>query len=124
AHCAARLFGASGPPWRGVLHLAGTVEDGLLRDIDAARVARAFEAKVLGALRLHEHTRALPLDFFVLFSSAVVAFGSGGQAAYAMANAMLDALAAARVILGLPAQSIGWGTFAGGMLTQADQRVR
>jgi acyl carrier protein len=65
--------------------------------------------KVLGAQHLHELTRDLPLDFFVLYSSATTLFGNPGQGNYVAANASLEALARARRAAGLPATCVRWG---------------
>jgi acyl carrier protein len=57
-------------------------------------------------------TKDLPLDFFVLFSSAVSLLGSAGQVSYVAACAFEDGLASYRRALGLPALSIDWGPWA------------
>jgi acyl carrier protein len=49
------------------------------------------------------------LDFFILYSSATTLFGNPGQAAYVAANMAIEALAAERSALGLPATCVGWG---------------
>ncbi|MFD9907150.1 beta-ketoacyl reductase, partial [Streptomyces sp. NPDC059063] len=69
--------------------------------------------KVAGAWNVHRHTAHLPLDFFVLFSSAAALLGSPGQGNYAAANAFLDALASLRGSQGRPGLSVAWGPWAG-----------
>ncbi|MDP3718284.1 MAG: SDR family NAD(P)-dependent oxidoreductase [Acidobacteriota bacterium] len=103
------LFEASLPPLRGIIHAAGVFDDGTLRELTGARLAAVLSPKVAGAWALHQHSRELPLDLFVLYSSAASLFGSAGQANYVSANAFLDALAAARRAERLPAVSINWG---------------
>ncbi len=100
------------PPLAGVIHAAGTFDDRVLRNLDWPRFARVLAPKVAGAWILHELTRDLPLDFFVLFSSAASVLGPVGLANYAAANAFLDALARARRAAGLPAVAIDWSAWA------------
>ena len=101
-------------PWplRGVVHAAGVLDDGVVRTLTWAQMERVLAPKVAGAWHLHHLTRDLPLDFFVLFSSATALLGSPGQANHAAANAFLDALAHYRRASGLCALSIGWGPWA------------
>ncbi|MFJ5533565.1 amino acid adenylation domain-containing protein [Streptomyces sp. NPDC093261] len=101
------------PPLRGVLHLAGVLDDGVLGEQTAERFARVHGPKAQGAWLLHRLTRDLPLDFFVLFSSVSSALGAPGQANYAAANAYADGLASYRRGLGLPALAVQWGSWAG-----------
>ena len=100
------------PPLRGVVHAAGVLDNAPIVNLDAERMARVMAPKVEGAWNLHRATERLPLDFFVLFSSAVSVLGSPGQGNYAAANTFLDALAHFRHRAGLPALSISWGPWA------------
>jgi acyl transferase domain-containing protein/pimeloyl-ACP methyl ester carboxylesterase/acyl carrier protein len=112
------------PPLRGIVHAAGVLDDGLLLSQDWARFHRVLSPKVEGAWNLHALTRALPLDFFVLFSSTAALLGSPGQASYAAANSFLDALAHHRRSLGLPAMAINWGPWDLGMAASASAASR
>ncbi len=104
---------ARGPhPVRGVVHAAGSLDDGVLMQQDATRFATVFGPKVLGAWNLHRLTHAFPLDFFVLFSSIASVLGTPGQGNYAAANAFMDGLAHVRRQQGLPALSLNWGPWA------------
>lgn len=65
-----------------------------------------IESKVKGAWNFHNALKSKPLDFFVAISSAAAAVGNRGQAAYAAANAYLNAFVQHRVHQGLPASSL------------------
>ena len=99
------------PPLRGVFHLAGVLDDGILAEQTRERFDRVMEPKALGAWHLHELTLDQPLDHFVLFSSAAALLGAPGQGNYAGANAFLDALAHHRRWQKRPALSINWGAW-------------
>ena len=106
---------ASLPPLRGVVHAAGVLGDGVLLHQNWGCFAEVLAPKVGGAWNLHELTASLPLDFFVLCSSVASILGAPGQGNYAAANGFEDALAHERRRIGLPAVSINWGAWAGGM---------
>ena len=111
------------PPLAGVVHAAGVVDDGMLLQQTWPRFERVFGPKILGAWHLHQHTKSLPLDFFVMFSSMVSILGGPGQGNYVAANAFLDALAHHRRESGLAGLSINWGPWQGdGMAGRVSQR--
>ena len=108
----ARVFAeveASGLPMRGIVHAAGIIDDGVLEQMNWQRFERVLAPKMEGAWHLHQCSRGLPLDFFILFSSMASLFGNPGQGNYAAANAFMDALAHFRHAEGRRALSINWG---------------
>ncbi|HKU42757.1 MAG TPA: SDR family NAD(P)-dependent oxidoreductase [Polyangiales bacterium] len=112
-------------PLRGVVHSAGVIEDGMTLQLTAASLRRVMHPKLLGAWNLHQLTRDLPLDFFVMYSSGAATLGSPGQGNYAAANAFLDALAHFRRDAGLPALSINWGAWSEvGLAVRPDRAER
>jgi NADPH:quinone reductase-like Zn-dependent oxidoreductase len=100
---------ANMPELAGVIHGAAVLDDGVTLQLNRERFERVLGPKLLGAFNLHEQTAQLPLDFFVLFSSAAATIGSPGQGNYAAANEFMDALAHFRAARGLPALSVNWG---------------
>ncbi|MGO2449421.1 SDR family NAD(P)-dependent oxidoreductase [Pseudomonas taetrolens] len=100
---------ASPYPLRGLVHAATVIDDSLIRNLDAEQLQRVLEPKAKGAQYLHQLTRELALDFFVMFSSATTLFGNPGQANYVAANHWLEALARYRRAQGLAATAVLWG---------------
>jgi acyl transferase domain-containing protein len=112
--------GQSLMPLAGVIHAAGTLNDGRLDKITPEALGAVILPKVLGAWHLHELTAQLELDFFVLFSSASAVFGNYGQGAYCAGNSFLDELAILRTSQGLPGISYAWGPWDGAGMAKAN----
>lgn len=111
------------PEIAGIIHCAGVLDDHLIEDLSVHSFEKVFAGKALGAWNLHTLTQAMPLDFFVLFSSAASILGNRGQANYAAANAYLDGIAHRRHQLGLKATSINWGPWAQVGMAQSDAAI-
>jgi thioester reductase-like protein len=100
-------------PLRGVVHAAGVVDSGVLSSMTQDRCEITIAPKAHGAWLLHQATKHMDLDIFLMLSSISGVLGMQGLANYAAANTFLDALAHYRCAQGLPATSIALGTMAG-----------
>ncbi|MEV4750087.1 type I polyketide synthase [Streptosporangium sp. NPDC049248] len=113
------------PPLRGVVNSTVVLDDGTLAQLDRTRFLAPMPPKVHGSWHLHELTRHLPLDFFLLYSSAASVIGSPGQGNYAAANGYQDGLAWHRRANGLPALTVNWGQWsATGQVAKASKDLR
>ncbi|MFI5908335.1 type I polyketide synthase [Dactylosporangium sp. NPDC051541] len=106
---------------RVVVHAAGVPQSAVLDGMSAADFAAVYAPKAAGAVHLDELTAGLDLDAFVLFSSISATWGSGGQAAYAAANAVLDGIAQRRRAAGRAATAVAWGPWGGGGMVTAEE---
>jgi hypothetical protein len=89
--------------------LTNGVQDAIFENMSWASFRAAVSPKAVGSWNLHELLSPLPLDFFVLLSSASGITGTRGQANYAAGNTYQDALAHYRVARGQPAISVNLG---------------
>ncbi|MFJ7777459.1 SDR family NAD(P)-dependent oxidoreductase [Streptomyces yangpuensis] len=115
----------------GIVHGAGILRDGLLRDKRPADFTEVFTTKVAGTRHLAaaaaDHGAWPAPRFLALFGSVAGVYGNRGQSDYAAANDALDGLAHAwaesfpgRVL------SVDWGPWAaeaGGMVTPELERA-
>jgi acyl carrier protein len=92
--------------------MAGILDDASVMNLTTEQYFKVLQAKVNGAWNLDQLSKNLDLDYFVLFSSSTILFGSPGQTAYVAANAYMDALARKRKQEGKAALAIQWGTVA------------
>jgi acyl carrier protein len=101
------------------MHAAAILDDTIISNLDSGRLKKVLAPKVAGAEHLDRMTRNLPLDYFVLFSSATTVIGNPGQSSYVAANGFLEGLARRRRAAGEPALAIAWGAIAdAGMLAR------
>ena len=114
---------SGGQPLRGLFHLAMVIDDAPLAALTPGRMRTVLEPKAQGAWLLHEATREMKLDCFVMFSSVSSIFGNPAQGNYSAANAFLDSLAHHRQALGLPALTVNWGVLGGEGFVARNERV-
>ncbi|WP_330336144.1 type I polyketide synthase [Streptomyces sp. NBC_00557] len=114
---------AQGRTVRTVVHAAGVGVLGALDDLGIAEFAEVTAGKVAGARNLTEVLDPAETDALICFSSISGIWGVADHAAYAAANATLDALAEnARRTRGLPALSVAWGPWDGGGMISEEMR--
>jgi acyl transferase domain-containing protein/surfactin synthase thioesterase subunit/non-ribosomal peptide synthetase component F/acyl carrier protein len=95
----------------GIIHLAGALDDGVLRNLDASR-SPAVLAPKLALPQLSELGSRAGAPWILAFSSTSALLGAPGQANYAAANAWMDAHAMwPAPDEGPSVVSINWGTW-------------
>jgi NAD(P)-dependent dehydrogenase (short-subunit alcohol dehydrogenase family)/acyl carrier protein len=102
-----------------LVHGAGVIADKRIAEKSPEQFAQVFATKVLGVRSLLQATAADSLRFICIFSSVAGRYGNAGQADYAMANAVLNAIAkeeAARRTACV-VRALNWGPWDGGMVT-------
>ena len=103
---------ANRPPLRGVFHAAGVTQNELLVNQSEEQMRDILAAKMVGGWLLHRLLADVPLELFVLFSSAASILNSPKLGSYSAANVFLDVLAHHRRASGKAALSINWGPWA------------
>ena len=98
------------PAFNGIVHAAGTLDDGALLRQEWPRFQTVMAAKVYGSLNLHRLTRHFPLDFFLLFTFTASML-KPRQSNHAAANVLMDSLAHLRRGTRSPGLTINWGVW-------------
>jgi NAD(P)-dependent dehydrogenase (short-subunit alcohol dehydrogenase family)/acyl carrier protein len=93
-------------PIRGIVHAAVSYLDLTFEKVTGLRWYNGLSAKVMGTTNLHEATLSMPLDFFVMTTSALSVYAFPTQGAYTAANNFQDAFARYRRQLGLLASTV------------------
>ena len=107
-------------PITGIVHGAGVIADKAIADKSQEQFDQVFDTKVEGLKCLLEATAEDPLELICLFSSITARCGNPGQSDYAMANEVLNKMAAAehrRRGGACRVKSLNWGPWEGGMVT-------
>lgn len=100
---------ATGHLLRGIVHAAMHMDDAPLSELTDDRFAAVLAPKAAGAALLDRLTTDRDLDLFLTYSSVSATIGNPGQAAYAAANAYLEAGARARRGAGKAGTALAWG---------------
>jgi acyl transferase domain-containing protein len=108
-------------PITALIHGAGVLADRTIADKTTEQFDLVLGTKVRGLRALLDATAADPLTAIGLFSSVAARAGNAGQCDYAMANEILNKVAAAEARRrgGCWVRALGWGPWAGGMVTPA-----
>jgi acyl transferase domain-containing protein/acyl carrier protein/NADP-dependent 3-hydroxy acid dehydrogenase YdfG len=107
-------------PIYGVIHAAGVLADKEISGMSAEQFDAVFSTKVDALRVLLEATAEDPIGLLCVFSSAAARYGNRGQAAYAIANEILNRVAEAeaqRRGSSCIVRAIDWGPWDGGMVT-------
>ena len=107
-------------PVTGIIHGAGVLADKLIAEKTVDQFDTVFKTKIEGLRTLIEVTRNDPLKLICLFSSVAARFGNMGQCDYAMANEILNKVAAVESKKrgkDCVVKSLDWGPWDGGMVT-------
>ena len=107
-------------PIHGLLHGAGVLADRLIAEQSDEQFDWVFNTKIQGLRVLLSALSTDPLKVLCFFSSVAARCGNKGQVAYAMANEILNKVAWSRYLHHgekLLVKSLGWGPWAGGMVS-------
>ncbi|MCU0710997.1 MAG: SDR family NAD(P)-dependent oxidoreductase [Pirellula sp.] len=111
------------PPLKGIIHSAAEIIDQPVAEIDLTSLSKVMQNKAQAAWVLHEESREIPLDHFILYSSAANLVGNSRQSIYSAANGFLNGLAFLRRRMNLPGTSINWGAIGDVGIVARDEKL-
>lgn len=97
------------PQIGGIVHAAGLINANRINDLSTEEFLGILSPKMQGTWNLHKLSLDLPIEHFILFSSASSLLGLSGQGSYVASNTFIDCFAHYRNKLNLPATAINWG---------------
>ncbi|MEC7986798.1 MAG: SDR family NAD(P)-dependent oxidoreductase, partial [Myxococcota bacterium] len=111
-------------PIAGIIHGAGVLADKRIADKELSDFQWVYRVKVHGMRALLDACTSDPLRFLCFYSSVAARSGNQGQSDYAAANEVLNkmALNESRNRPNCVVKSLGWGPWAGGMVSPALER--
>jgi acyl transferase domain-containing protein/NAD(P)-dependent dehydrogenase (short-subunit alcohol dehydrogenase family)/acyl carrier protein len=114
---------ATMPPVAGMIHAAGTVQDGFLPRQTTEGLKRVFDSKAAAGENMLAFAASDAPGFLLFLTSISGVTGIPGQSNYAAANAYLDGLAEQCRARGLKVGAMALGPVGGeGMASQSDRR--
>ena len=111
------------PPLKGIIHSAAEIIDQPIAEIDLTSLSKVMQNKAEAAWVLHEESREIPLDHFILYSSAANLVGNSRQSIYSAANGFLNGLAFLRRRMNLPGTSVNWGAIGDVGIVARDEKL-
>lgn len=114
---------ASMAPLKGVINSAMVLDDGMFPTLTEERIMKVMRPKMIGTWHLHNATKDMELDYFILFSSIAALYGTPAQSNYSAANSFLDKFADFRRSQGLPGITINWGVLGDVGFVSRDAKV-
>ena len=96
---------------RGIIHSAGVLDDGIIKNQTVEKYNNVFNPKVEGINNIDEICKNLNLNFMIVYSSTSAYYGTEGQANHSSANNYLSKYIENRNRNGLNGLSIEWGAW-------------
>lgn len=105
---------------KGVFFGAAVLDDKIFLEVTEESFNYVTVPKIKGAWNLHQMTKRMQLDCFVMYSSIASVVGNIGQSSYAVGNSFMDGLISYRRYFNLAGQTLNWGPLDLGLMDDKD----